>query len=486
MGYNSTKKTLNEPINTYSVARCIGATSADISTLCTSKELINKWAKYKPESNGVRVYGGEEFSLEQRQRNNFGLSLPTASQSACEVVNKIINNEDDGWEYKAIPLNQYKNIADFLHPDGTEAEPKDGYYHNAFAPIQGIMVDGQMYDYDENDSAFSLSLIANETELTLGLACPTSGSNVDTKESVYITLQDLSATIDDVPLKECYYTLVYGNSLKGYFEVDGAISSQSPTFLGSGTIEGGGIIKLKTGNMLEGIPSNNAIYQLYLLGSTQQVNINSTSGDINVVGNKFFRLPFASTKRMQGNMYVMTAPPISIQWLSVAFDVNGTLYGAGVSGADLSTNGDVYLVGVFKNESSSAITLDSWFNLSASRNFVSESNGTGKHPATTYVYNGSDLTIDSLKKDITSYKGNWVNSGNSLSFVGGESKVLMVGVKNLLLYNQNEQGAIELPVRPSNPDYMSAKNIQFSLSYRGTAYNGDWRIAPARKIGYNN
>lgn len=470
MGYDEQKRTLTAPLNTFSVARCIGLSSYSIGRLCSSQNLINKWAKWKPESNSIRLLSPSEFTLTQRQRNNFGLSLPTASSNILDVVYKIIDNEDDGWEYKQIDANkQYTNLADFLHPEATKDNPIDGYYKDAYAPIQGIMVNGGMYDYTSDDALFDLLLLANESQTKLGLSAPTSGEAVDTSKSLYITLNDLHATINGKAIKDCYFTLVYGNTIFGLngtkeFKMVGALSSDK-------TIAQGGTITLKTGNNGILYDANGSFYDAFIVGSVNAYE--------NGVANTYFRLPFTSTRRMQGAISVVTAPPMTIQWLSIAFEPQGTLYGAGVSGADLSTNGDIYLVGIFTNDSDESLTLESIFNVSANRNFVGEG-GTGKHPATTYVYNGSDLTLSSLQKDVTSYSGTW-GKPTRLTFNARESKVLMVGVNSLLLYNQTETGAIMPPARPMDVQPM---NIAFSLTYRGNSYNGDWQIAPVRKIGY--
>lgn len=69
MGYVDGNTALTAPLNTASVAKCLGANSLDVGTLCTS-ELINKWSFHKPMGGS----SPQELTLEEMYELDGGFS----------------------------------------------------------------------------------------------------------------------------------------------------------------------------------------------------------------------------------------------------------------------------------------------------------------------------------------------------------------------------------------------------------------------------
>ena len=101
----------------------------------------------------------------------------------------------------------------------------------------------------------------------------------------------------------------------------------------------------------------------------------------------------------------------------------------------------------------------------ANPSLVSE-NSTGKRTATVYVQEGV---------------GSWIPV-SELTFAPNESKRLMVGVPNLLVMAQADNGILDSPSYPTAT--IPEKSIIFSLTYAGAEYNGEWTIGYNGKIGY--
>lgn len=131
MGYKDANTPLTAPLNTYSVAKCIGKNSADTATLCQSKELINPKSARKPVRylvNGESVDNHyPELSEEKLMTTNYGIKIHTAYESLEDCVTAIRNSFDDSTkdELKAFYYEYQK--------DGDVGRLTDwiGYKHNA-------------------------------------------------------------------------------------------------------------------------------------------------------------------------------------------------------------------------------------------------------------------------------------------------------------------------------------------------------------------
>ena len=133
MGHNNGQ--ISAPVNTDDIAATLGVASHDVKTLCMSSR-INPWAKWKPENIGSYT----PLTLEQRQKNNFGLLAPTIYNSS-NIATAIKNGTfDSGWSYQGVDENGWGRMTDFLSPD----DPTRGYDHNAQHPFptlhEGVVV----------------------------------------------------------------------------------------------------------------------------------------------------------------------------------------------------------------------------------------------------------------------------------------------------------------------------------------------------------
>lgn len=131
MGYIDANTPLTAPINTYSVAKCIGKNSADTATLCQSKELINPKSARKPVRyliNGESVDNHyPELSEEKLITINYGIKIHSSYESIEDCVTAIRNSFNDSLK------DEDKAFYYEIPKDGDVCRLTDwiGYKHNA-------------------------------------------------------------------------------------------------------------------------------------------------------------------------------------------------------------------------------------------------------------------------------------------------------------------------------------------------------------------
>lgn len=95
MGYNSNTKSLEAPLNTWSVAKCIMASNGDLATLCQSTN-INPKSMNKP----VRYIVGDanydnhpqELTVEEWLSTNYGIKINNSFSDLSEMATAISNS----------------------------------------------------------------------------------------------------------------------------------------------------------------------------------------------------------------------------------------------------------------------------------------------------------------------------------------------------------------------------------------------------------
>lgn len=111
---------LQAPVSTADVAKCLGVSSLDVGTLCTSKK-INMFARYKPYNYPKLLMSLTE---EQKKEINYGITVPTFFKSKITAEN-IIAISKENWGYELPKEGNPYRLSDFA-----------GYYHSAVPPIQ--------------------------------------------------------------------------------------------------------------------------------------------------------------------------------------------------------------------------------------------------------------------------------------------------------------------------------------------------------------
>lgn len=113
---------LSKPITIAEVAQCLGVSSQDLGTLCTSSQ-INMWAKYKP----VKRNSYSELTEDERKGVGYGVKATTIDVDSAsgrqDALNnavagntgwyheKPVNNTGGGNQYRLIDFNGYNDNA---------------------------------------------------------------------------------------------------------------------------------------------------------------------------------------------------------------------------------------------------------------------------------------------------------------------------------------------------------------------------------------
>lgn len=129
MAYNKTTKTLSSQggVSTQEVSACLGVSTQDIGTLCTSPK-ISMWSRHKP----VKLPGLGPVSNAQKRAINYGLKLPLAAQGAISHFKDVIGHSEYAWTYDR-PIGGLESpyrLADFVSIDN----PGEGYNQNCQFP----------------------------------------------------------------------------------------------------------------------------------------------------------------------------------------------------------------------------------------------------------------------------------------------------------------------------------------------------------------
>ena len=129
MGYINGYTALTEPLNTASVAKCLGANTLDVGSLCTST-LINKWSFHKPMGGN----SPKELSIEEKYEMDGGYS--NLEDMKAETLLGARNNYTDknlDWErtlptwYRLTDFIGYINQANNFSPSAVIGYTTDGF-----------------------------------------------------------------------------------------------------------------------------------------------------------------------------------------------------------------------------------------------------------------------------------------------------------------------------------------------------------------------
>lgn len=157
------KTKITRPIKVSDVAECLGVSSLDVGSLCTSGN-INPWAKYKPvclADNPIdtpedwwRADVFDSTNVFNTPTNDCGFEIPRLwTTSAVWVTStafwdKFTSDGTNNWKYNRPVGTYWKRLLDF-----------DGYNHLAMQPFS--MISDQIYAYEGDESVSVLPAMRN-------------------------------------------------------------------------------------------------------------------------------------------------------------------------------------------------------------------------------------------------------------------------------------------------------------------------------------
>lgn len=434
-------------------AKAIGSKSIDVGTLCTSNQIINKWARFKPERLARRDVSPSAMSNAERKANNFGLTLPTIKTSIEEAI-----NDANAWGYLAPVSTHYMCLTDFANHEAIDNNKIEaiGYDGNAVAPIISIMGAS-----DDNTLKFDLGRATTTQKVygQTGVVTSEITATEDITERTDISLGDLLKNIDGTPITNYYLAFAFGKMVDGAFVLSGWKTSESPIVSEDGRLGGAIQIDLSTDEWNSEISEEDEYVYYFVASKNANTTFNKASG-------KFVALPFARKELATGKIVIVkniipegcvvslsnsrigSAPQFTLLNSSALsnYTLDNIEGGQILECADLMPNYVDFTI--TNNGSQVAQFIRNEWTIEASKSLTGDL-PTGNIRATIYKV-VSSIPNEQLT-DVT----------EGFDIAVGASVKLRIGVEDFMMYQQGNKYAL--------PNSVATKGVRFDIKYKGSS-----------------
>lgn len=447
-------KTIVNAASNFDVARILGENTLDVGTLCRS-ELINKWARFKPERR-LNPDSPKALTNVQRKQNNFSLRKPNLHTTIYDA-----GVDSESWAYLLPTTSEFACLTDFTNHEGIDNKISANVVgYDAKAPSPILQVLGSVLENGERVVRFDLGKVdSNNVYGEVGLMMQTDSTPTDDiTSSAVISLGDMNMTLEDgKDLTDFYMCFAFGTMSGGTFNLIGWKTPSQPLIsTDEGNLGVGGItVTLSTQEF-----NQVGEYTYFIVGSK---NKQETLSQTITSGNTFVALPFSSSSVSRGKFIIeLNVVPVGVTIANTdrfGETAQNTLYSiseySGMGSIDaksldckeLMPN---YFEWKITNDSSSEVNLvRSLFTIEGTPALVGTlfNSTTGDLPVTIYkVTNASLNTIEQVTE-------------SNLKIPANSSVTYRIGCDDLVAYMNG--------IKQIFPDSIATKTIVFKLKYKG-------------------